>query len=169
MRVQWIASTQKEMQLFIHTATAQKVQNARWWSECRLVILSIICEMMRLYDMKLTYICFFRKYLFKNSKYLAIGAYLLTKVVRCCRFLILLTQLRHRHVPKHTSVLQSRLRLYHAMHAITSTYKSGVGYICTRARAQCVPLFRFLGMTGRIVLEFGVQLTAHQLCVLNKP
>ena len=35
------------MQLLIHTATAPKVQNAKRWSECRLEILSIMCECMR--------------------------------------------------------------------------------------------------------------------------
>ena len=46
--------------------------------------------------------------------------YIPTKVIRCCKFLIMLTLLRHRHVPKGTQVLQSRLRLYHAAHATTS-------------------------------------------------
>ena len=44
MRVQWIASPQKEMQYLTHMVTAPKVQNVKWcWSECRLEILSIIC------------------------------------------------------------------------------------------------------------------------------
>ena len=88
------------MQLLTHTATAPKVQNAKRWSECGLVILSMCANGCGC--------IIFSWYTFFGGIYLKIQntqQYPPNKMIGFCRFLAMLTLLSHIPVPKHTPVL----------------------------------------------------------------